>query len=290
MTLKNLFILVLTPLLFQSCVKDANIPVPKDTPKPVLGCFLSPDEEEIVVTLSISEPTFQQFVVNQQYEIQNAVITISNGSITRQLQNDGSGAGRFVLDAEEMPVIAGNRYTVTVQTPSAYNTSAAYTVPAINAVAVDSLKIDITESSSDMVISRTYKIRTFWTDLAGQVNNYRLYISSLRITSNGDTIEMPVSYYDTQVFSDKGKDGRVFSETVEDYYHEYIGFPHQEDRIIGYNAYLFSIDTEYYTYYKSLDNYAGEDPFSEPTLVYSNIPGAYGIICSYRVFKQFKAL
>jgi hypothetical protein len=49
-------------------------------------------------------------------------------------------------------------------------------------------------------------------------------------------------------------------------------------------VYLLNTDKSYYDYHRSLGNYdSGDDPFTEPSPVFSNVNGGLGIFAAYTV-------
>jgi hypothetical protein len=59
---------------------------------------------------------------------------------------------------------------------------------------------------------------------------------------------------------------------------------------LAFKIYLTKIDADSYKYFKSLQNYTGDDPFSEPSLIYTNVPNGLGLVGSQQVFSYRKAL
>jgi hypothetical protein len=79
-------------------------------------------------------------------------------------------------------------------------------------------------------------------------------------------------------FNDKGMDGLRAKVSIEG-----IGLSDMTDSCF-LKIYLLNTDKAYYDYQKSLEKYnSGEDPFTEPSPVYSNISGGLGIFAAYTV-------
>ena len=60
--------------IFYACEKEANVKIPETEPKPVLVCFISPEDSLISVSLTNSIPLYTGNANNYPYEIKNATI------------------------------------------------------------------------------------------------------------------------------------------------------------------------------------------------------------------------
>ena len=260
-----LFSLFFTAFLFNSCEKVVtNVELPQTTPKLVITSFISPNIDTLEVYISKSKPVFESQQVNNDF-ITNANIIISDESASATIPYDAYNY-RYMLPASSFQIIKGKSYKLSVSTPDGLSAEATCSVPAfVN----NSLEIYSIDSISDS--DRTF-IKYRFTDIAGQENYYR-------VISN---IDKAMVYFDDYqipdiLISDKNTDGNTFSFQAE------IG---KEIPLNIISVYLLTTDKDYYNYQKSISNYSSGDPFSEPTLIYSNVNGGLGVFCGYNQFRK----
>jgi hypothetical protein len=84
--LKIFVMLVISTAIIISCRKEANVKIPETEPKPVLVCFISPEDSVIRVKLTNSIPLYTDNSKKYPYEISNAEITISNGNNSKKFR------------------------------------------------------------------------------------------------------------------------------------------------------------------------------------------------------------
>jgi hypothetical protein len=105
---------------------------------------------------------------------------------------------------------------------------------------------------------------------AAQVFNY----SELSDPSSGDAFGY--FWYPTRMLiSDKGYDGEDIPFRVD------FSLAVYENHLV--HLYALSVDEHYYRFHRSLDTVGDieENPFFEPTLLYSNVEGGLGVFASY---------
>jgi hypothetical protein len=110
-----------------------------------------------------------------------------------------------------------------------------------------------------------YRYDIKWQDEAETRNYYRVCV----INSNfpGGTIA-------NNYFTDEEDNGALISDKIE-----VSGFNETGEGVFRF--YLMNVSEEYYLYMRSLENITYGDPFSEPSLVYSNITNGLGCFAGF---------
>lgn len=282
--MKKLF---LVPALFllvaslTSCERDADIELPEVSPKLVITCFISPQDTMVMARITRSRPIFESSNVNTNYSVPNATVTITGPSGSVQLTYN-SMYEWYSVPASQFPIQAGATYTIAASTPH-LSASATTTVPAAAPQNFNcSLRV-YTEDSSSTAYTHHYYADCSWNDFAGQADFYRLIwvkISKSYLNPQ-DTLYQKEG---SALVSDKDNDGHLLEYTTENFqtYFQYA----QTDTLIGFDLYLVHGSPEYYLYHQSLWNYSGGDPFSEPSLIYTNVSGGLGIFAGFNSDKK----
>jgi len=286
--MKKLVVLLFTLPLFFSCEKEVtNIELPEAEPKLVVGCFLSPDNSYTSVTVSTSVPIFGQNNNGSSSSsyIENATVVLSDGINSCQLVYDNFFM-RYEVNSSIFPIISGKTYTLSVTASGYKNVFASCTVPQSK---VATASATINQNNSSGYSSTSMKIK--WTDIVGENNYYRTSIKYIGVDLNNitDTIYQQYISYNNPVFTDKNNDGGELYSSFE--YLSNIGdnvyFSSSTGNytLKGYEIEIANIESNYYLYQKTLNSYAGDNPFAEPSLIYSNIQNGLGVMGAYRSFK-----
>ena len=90
-------------------------------------------------------------------------------------------------------------------------------------------------------------------------------------TWSGDTTTYRAGW---ELFSDENADGTHISRN---YSFEYYT---NSDTLLAVDVYLLNCNYDYYSFHRSVDNYTGDNPFAEPTLIYSNVNEGLGIFAA----------
>ncbi|MDQ3108824.1 MAG: DUF4249 domain-containing protein [Bacteroidota bacterium] len=259
--------------LFSSCEKDADVELPEVKPKLVLAAFITPQDTLLTVDVTRSQPIFQSYNVNTSAAVTDATVIMSGNSGSVQLNFDPDHQ-RYQAPASALPIIPGNTYTLTVTTPLGESAHAETTVPYHNGVT--GFSVDMQDSlTGDPFYSELHTTLTYYvTDYGGEENNYRFFSAILvRDTLTNDTISVR---FINQLFTDGNRDGQQIQSTLDGGWSDYD--PAGSSRkVIGYDYWMFNVNNDYYQLHNSFNNYAGSDPFSEPTLIYTNVFGGLGV-------------
>lgn len=279
-TYTSIITIALAAFLLVSCERDANIDLPEVDAKLVVTCFISPQDTLLTAHVERSQPVFQPASSTAYATVTDATITISNGTTSAQFVYDGA-LDLYTLNPSAFPIASGITYSLTVTTPKGESVSSSTTVPAPAGTDYAATVTSITGTAPDLV----YSIKHTWTDLAGQNDFYRIIPVHVMLNSQlpGDTLFVRFRRRQNHLETDKNNDGGQV-ELNEDEYNEQF---QSSDSLIAFESYLVHASREYYLYHQSLENNdGGADPFSEPTLMYTNITGGYGVFAGFTSVKR----
>ena len=282
-------------MILSSCVKVINDDLKKMEPKLVLNAALSPDST-ITVNISQTHNVLDDESADNLPFIDSATVKLfENGEYLFDLDNIGAG---YYQKAGFYPQI-GKSYRATASYGSFKPIEGTTTIPdAVPIIEFDTLMFETTNDYGDNYIEyhTQYLGVLTYQDPEGVSNRYRL--SCKIFYTDQDSIYH--SYYqyiypqenDSRFFNNYG--GSLFwNDELTDGNETTIRFVFYDAYSNNYAKsgntqkahfvfYFQSINKEYYTYLKSLSIYdesgSGEDPFSEPVVIYSNIENGYGII------------
>ena len=260
--------------LLTGCTKDAtNVELPEIKTEMVVGCFICPQDTEIKVTITLSNPVFSDGYKNDKSQnIKDAVVTISNGILSIIIPYDESRKD-YRISTSSFPILAGKTYYLSVTNVLYGTTSGRCTVPSLNITSTD-ISFDTSGTNKQIILN--------WQDIPGQINYYQTFAYQLGVyrQNTNDTVGFQASSSKSGLFNDVNRDGGTLSIKYKYYY---ISTP--DYRTAGYDLYLLNIDEKYYQYQKSLNNADYNNPFSEPALIYSNMERGLGIFCAYQKLK-----
>lgn len=263
------FFLMATLATLVGCQKEVtNIKLPETNPKLVVGCFISPQDTIIALTLTRSNPVFGSgHNTANNLPVTDASVTISNGTNSVILLYNSVNE-QYEVKTSTFPITTAQTYFLTISTPKGETVSASCTVPSSN---LTSLMVNFVDTISSQKV-----LNVKWQDIPNQVNYYRLFGQMIKVHPFAhDTIYKDM-FADNSLQNDNEKDGREMSTMMSG---GYVVFEYLNK---GYDIYLLNIDVEYYKYQHSLDNYSYDNPFSEPSPLYTNIKGGLGIFGAYQ--------
>jgi len=282
--IKLSFIIILSIILY-SCEKTVdNVDVPQQEPKLVVHCYISPEDSIINAYVYLSVPIFSYYDLDNYTPVTNAIVKISDFSNEAQLLYNGFD--RYTISANSFPILPGNNYRLSVSAPGYTSVEGFCKVPlymnqTLQLLSVDSVKIDD--------YNYEYKYKTQFIDNNGEGDFYRIagnmvivYTYDSMYADTFSNILYPK--YGQEYFSDKTKDGEKILSELNYYKYYYEDKINSEEEIISLCFILLTTDEHYYKFHKSLSNYTGDDPFSEPTIVYSNIENGLGVFGAYRKY------
>lgn len=280
--MKKLFPYLLLLLASTACretvISTADINIPE---KLVVGCFISPQDDTLYATVTLSKPLYKRNRNQYEFEtVTNATVQISDGSSNATFTYN-SDLDRFVLPAASFAIQPGTTYQLEVSTPDGKRTKASTTVP----VAQDfnfTLQLNSTATNPE---ESSYMMDARWQGVPGPERFYR-FIYGIKTTYDfGDFEEWPNSdeWNQMQFFSDAEQENRQFRfrEIV------YLGWRRpgttSQSRVTGL---LQELDVHSYRYFTSLAaQITTGGGFSEPVVVYSNIEDGLGCFGSHYQYK-----
>lgn len=298
-----LYIWLLASLMLSSCeTLVSTIPeskLPKIASKLVVQSFISPQDSVIRVVVSETNPLFSESPVSSNI-VTDAQVSISNGTRSVTLRYD-STSQLYVFRTRFFPIQGGMTYTLTVK-DSTRTAVASTTVPNVRAT-IKSYEIDTAYTTlynnpfgrKDTV----FTVKMTWQDLPNSTNYYRVR-ASLRTTlsffendteQSRATVNTYFNWEDnlgvSEFQNDVNRDGGVLSSPRGK-----TAIPparvdaapwgsYQTNRVVAFILFLSTTNKEYYEYHKSVDRSENSDnPFVEPSLVYTNVQGGLGVFAA----------
>jgi len=252
---------------------ESDVDIPAEKPKLVVYSYLTAEDDTIKLSVQYSKPIYT--VTNYYTEfyppVTDATVKISDGSTTINLVYD---AYQRKYVSAEMQVMAGKTYSLEVTTPRSERVTASCTVPAseVPVIEITSVENDPTYNFNKII---NFRLR----DIPGKGHFYRVLIA--QIYSYPGLPEFPPYIYNVpletgeEYFSDANKDGEyfIFKAVVQD-----LG---EDDYLTFYTSIT---DEHYFNFHKSVLGFQGDNPFSEPTPVYSNIEGGLGVFAALKAY------
>lgn len=263
-------------IILISCEKEVNnVRYPEFKQKLVVSGFISPDNSKNYIRISSNKRIYGDVWSLDTIGILS--VTLSND--TKEISLDTSHLG-FVCNSSDFPVEAGKTYTLKVKSDGGSNAEASCTVPFKRNFALEIDTFRIINYNPYNIEDLYFNSYFYFTDIQGEDNYYMFFCEQINYDSQlyGSPFVFNISGPENPSFNDKGIDGMRSKIALQ-----VIGVPETVDSSF-LKVYLLNTDKAYYDYQKSLENYNdGEDPFTEPSPVYTNIIGGLGIFASYTV-------
>lgn len=252
----------------------SDVETPKTDPKLVVFSVISPQDELIKVKVSKSLPLYsftpdvgwiKQFPV-----VNNATVTISDGINNYDLSYD-EDIEEYIIDTASLKIIRGRSYYLKVKTPDGFNAESSCTVPVETPPAIGITGIDYIQKFGEKFCNVNLQLP----DLPGNGQFYRISLMGQRYEEYAQ-----IYYYypvwltrGEEVFSDKNREGNIFTFRTAEIYLNMEGPD-------PFFARVYVTDEAYYNYHYSLMTFQDDNPFSEPTPIYSNIRGGLGVFAA----------
>lgn len=254
-----------------SCTKEAKVKLPETKPLPVMYSYISPTDSVIRLKLFYSSPLYGGNQVDVLAPVSDGDVKISSAQGTAQLIFN-QNTQYYELQTNTYPIVPGQVYKMTVTTINGDVATAETQVPFTN-VPIDTVTVETIAADN-----RTYDIiKVSFTDEPGRLNYYRIaalhaFAYTFQVDTLADDARISKLYSDINHDGENvSLDGRVNqrSDSTEYYSTEY------------YDVFLYNCNEPYYNFHKSLINYTGDNPFAEPTPIYSNVKGGFGCFGAY---------
>lgn len=261
------FIYLLPIFLLASCeelISDVDAPV--SSPKLVVNAVLIPEAPEIELYLYLSTPLYTPHQSSDLNIVSDATVIISSENQQITLPFD-EASQRYRIEAGLFPVVAGKEYALLITTPAGYRAEASCTVPADTPPAPEVTARQVTEEYGSQLISYSFRFR----DISGEGHYYATALLNSFVDEDGNIYPAydPGLDRGERYSSDAHRDGEYFNFKTSSFY-EGAG------QKTEFMVWIAVTDRNYYLYHRSVSSFEGEDPFSEPVPVYSNIKGGLG--------------
>ena len=260
--------------------------------KLVVGCFISPQDSVVRVSLTESNPLYD--TLKQSSILINARIVLYNKSDSLVISDTLSGY--YMASKSHFLIAGGETYKLVVKTVDGRTVSATCTVPEqpvpITAIVIDSgfvRTVTVGNDPVDSTIERYASIQ--WKDPIGA--NYYRVLGQLNQSENIHETDKNVIKTDftkllyfneensrTMILNDKNQEnGKMQSADGIYWTGNYRGEVVRQEIVM----YLLNTDKTYYDYYQSINQYSKADgnPFAEPINVIGNINGGYGCFAAF---------
>lgn len=280
---KTILYILLFFSLFYSCTKEAKIKLPPQEDKLVVTSFISPNDTVIVVTVRNSIPKFNWVGIwGPQYSnLTDATVYISDGTTQIKVPFDQSN-GMYLTSTKNFPIVSGKTYYLDVSTPDGKKASGETSVPE-GVLQLTKFEVEVANSNPDHI-----KFNTLISIADLPETTY--ITGAFDVVSSWDTTAaQPSNYMYTE--------SNYFSASDEfQSYSEYLKSKQTELYDAGYYRYiamgvtLLNSDKHFYLYHKTIRVApgSGDNPFSDPVMVYTNINGGFGCFGSYTRNVYFK--
>lgn len=284
---KKIFgISVIVMAALAGCTKKATIKLPEAEEKLVVTSFITPDDSLITAVVRGSRPKFSTsgiFMLDYD-EISDAAVEISGPGRTSALRFDESLQAYF-LTAEEFPLVPGESYTMSVSAADGKHVRATTTIPldTLETIRFTGEISRVETIYSNLDVSCSFEVK----DIPGKVNYVAMY--------HRQTMEMPVdtTWGDDPGFAFFNFGEGVFEDDETESVSSYRGSArwqnyHDTVTSVAIELMVLNCSREFYLYNRSVQQalYAGDNPFGEPVMVFSNVEGGYGCFGAYRSTKR----
>ena len=308
--LKSIFSIAVIALLLmlaacESMVTDIpEAKLPKSESKLVVNSVTSPQLPYINVIVTESIPLFTKTDATGD-RIENATVRISDGVQEATIPFDAKNK-LYSLPQSKFPISASKTYALFVS-DGKRTVTAKCTVPKQTPV-IKSYEIDTLVTSYALYQDTAVTLKMMWQDIPKDTNYYRTNAVmdidyTIPVSSDKqDFIEKRISdkfefnwnweLGRNEFISDNQLDGSLFTSATGR-----SSLPHAQEKthsngkkvtvypktkITALTMEIYSVDKHYYKYHRSQairDN--SDSPFTEPTLIYTNIIGGLGCFGAY---------
>jgi hypothetical protein len=274
--MNKIYIVSLILLITTGCDKELNnVDLPEFVSKLVVTSFISPSDSASFIKVEANQPIYGDLSVRNSAG--NLSVYISDGKTEVKLDTVNGG---FSFDSSRMKINYGKSYTIRIESDKGMKVSGSCNVP-VNAnfnLRADTFSILHTEPG--YYNGRTMKVKVSFTDPAETENFYRTlgtWVAYMTFPGSTEPYKhTEYIWFEQELLTEasKGQNGEIVNIT------DFNGFSFADSAFL--NITLLNTEKSYYQYHKSLQNYSnGDDFFTEPKPVFSNIEGGFGVFTSY---------
>lgn len=271
------YIPVILFFVFTACETDVrNARIPEYEPELVVSSFLSPSDSVVNVNLSLTRRIFGD--LSDAGPEGDISVFISDGEKEVELKHNGL---HYFAQKTEMSVIPGKTFSLRILSDNYPEITSSCRIPE-NAglqIKADTFYVDV---SGPWGSWKEYRARITFMDQPEKDNYYRTvarYISYNFPDGFPGYIENEILELENDLVSDK-----ISIQGEEINYEARMYHPGSYADSAFLKIYVYNTAESYYLYHKSLMGYDyDQNPFTEPTPVYTNINGGVGIFTAYTV-------
>ena len=248
------FKIIIVLLLSLSCEEIVTPPEIENIERLlVVNGILNPTDTTYYVEVTWSNPSFGPLPDFEDLYVADANVTISEGNTSAAFSYDPLWR-MYTLDAAAFPLEASSSYELRVEAEGRTALSTVQTKQPVPEV----LSFEFSSNNS---------LTVRWMDISGSEDYYsvRAYLKREEL----DFTNMIPFYFESGFVSDVNRDGAVLQDTGQGF----DSAQRQDTLLIT----IYSYDQLYVDYFELLENFVGDDPFSEATQLPSNIEGGLGI-------------
>lgn len=275
-----LFVSILILLLSGCRNLISDVEGPQVDPKLVLFSIISPEMDTIEVRVSKSIPlnTPRPGMYSTYQPVDNATVKLKSSTTEVTLPYQFRKLAYRVAVAD-FPIVAGGTYRLEVSAPGGFQVWAECTVPPTLPNALEVTKVD-KYASDGWFEGRAVSMRLG--DIPGAGHFY--YVDLARrfrpVMPGGPSGGYDMIGFESgeQYITDANKDGAFFLFRT----FRFDLWP-PRDTLILYSALT---DEHFFRYHQSVRFFAGDNPFGEPTPVYTNVVGGLGVFAACRERKE----
>lgn len=286
-TLLSLVLIILTG----SCIRSVDelsvdaLPIDRVT-KPNIICFISPQDTVLAAKIAMSEPQIVSSFA-PSLVVKDAVVFLSDSTRTIQLIYDDKLNYYRALPQGRFSIRPGVTYRLTVSMTGNRRVTAEATVP--HAVPVSRIALDsvVTRNSANAALTN-YTTTIFWNSpdkktAENQTNYYRGWAEIDQAICEEGTGRVLENRLGRPTFFVDRETGRAGVERLMTGSHSLLTAPNTITRTNRIRVGLLTTDENYYRYHTTLrEQFTNQGQyFVEPTVLFSNIAGGYGVFAAY---------
>jgi len=269
-------ILFLILLIAPGCEKTLNnVSLPEFVSKLVVTSFISPSDSLSFIKVEVNQPIYGDLSVRNSAG--NITVYISDG--TKEIKLD-TVTGGFGFNSSRMKIDYGKSYSIRAESDKGIKVTANCTVPFNSNFNLRADTFSILHTEPGYYNGREMKVKVSFTDPAETENFYRTmgtWVAYMTFPGSTEPYKhTEYIWFEQELLTEaaKGQNGEIVNITG------FNGFSFADSAFL--NITLLNTEKSYYQYHKSLQNYSnGDDFFTEPKPVFSNIEGGFGVFTSY---------
>lgn len=262
--------LIINILVLSACERMiTDVDIDPGRKKLVVHSYLYPGMDTVKVMLTSSLLLYSSTELCQgpsNNEVDDAQIVIRNKNIEYPLTYNDS-IKQYI--STELEIKKGETYNLYVKASEGEELFASCTVPGENPPDIEILSIQ-SDTYGGKIINFRFR------DLNGQGHYYRIcgvykYFYAPE----------PESFHLYSIYMDKGEEFVTDINKDGEYFIYKTNWIYLDEEPNPVTLFLALTDIHYYNYHRSVFNFDGENPFSEPSPVYSNIEGGLGFFAAF---------